>query len=287
MPASAAAGDAFSVAIGAVQPTDFFFLGPTHATDPSAGIRLNLACGRQPYGAREATDGRRGAWYSLAFLLRTAASSYLDVQPLELTAGIYAGLAGGEPATYAFIADTLENGAGFSSHLGDASVLPDLLSRIDIYLNELADPDHAGECAASCYRCLRDYGNMAYHALLDWRLARDLFAVLRGRGLTVDSAADSRALRRWAASYGADNIDGLPAPAAVFEDPLRGRYIVIARHPLEASEQTLIAPRLVESRALAEAATPGAVNTVFVDTFTLDRDPRRVIEMCDEAGPVV
>jgi len=60
---------------------------------------------------------------------------------------------------------------------------------------------------------------------------------------------------------------------------------VIARHPLEASEQTLMAPRLVESRALAEAATPGAINTVFVDTFTLDRDPRRVIEMFDEARP--
>lgn len=284
LPASAAEGDAFSVAIGAVQPTDFFFLGPTHATDPSAGIRLNLVGGPQPSGAREATEGRRGAWYSLAFLLRTAAASYLDVQPLELTAGIYAGLAGAEPATYAFIADTLENGAGFSSHLGDAAVLPDFLSRIDVYLNGLAEPDHARDCAASCYRCLRDYGNMAYHALLDWRLARDLFAVLRGKGLAVDSATDSRALHRWAASYGATSIDGLPAPAAVFEHPRRGRYIVVARHPLEASEQTLMAPRLAESSALAEAATPGTVSTVFVDTFTLDRDPRRVVEMCDEAG---
>jgi hypothetical protein len=39
---------------------------------------------------------------------------------------------------------------------------------------------HSSACSASCYACLRDYGNMAYHALLDWRLARDLFLVLTG-----------------------------------------------------------------------------------------------------------
>ena len=143
------------------------------------------------------------------------------------------------------------------------------------------------QCAASCYRCLRDYGNMAYHALLDWRLARDLFKVLTGHGLTVDTAAEQNALRRWAASYRATPLDGLPAAAAVFDSPARGQFIIIARHPLEASEPTLIAPRLAETCAQAEAIAPGAAAALFVDTFTLDRDPRRVIQMCDEAetGP--
>jgi hypothetical protein len=192
------------------------------------------------------------------------AAAFLDVQPLELTAGIYAGLADGEPAAYAFIADTLENGAGFSSHLGEDTVLPELLSRIGVYLRELEEPGHAHECAASCYRCLRDYGNMAYHALLDWRLARDLFAVLSGDDLHVDTAAEASALGRWAASYGATLLDGAPATAAVFDNPLRGRFVVIARHPLEASEPALIAPRLAAARTY-----------------------RRVIEMCDEAEPLL
>jgi hypothetical protein len=80
-------------------------------------------------------------------------------------------------------------------------------------------------------------------------------------------------------------LDGLPAAAAIFDTPLRGRFIIIARHPLEASEPSLIAPRLAETCAQAEAANPQAAAALFVDTFTLDRDPRRVIQMCDEAGP--
>lgn len=285
LPGSAAAGPPFSVALGAIQPTDFLFLGPSHATDPVTGLRLNLNAVRQQSGAWDPTEGRRGAWYSIAFLLRTAAAAFLDVQPLELMAGIYAALADAEPATYAFIADTLENGAGFSSRLGSRSVLPDLLNSIEQYLTELQDDAHASQCASSCYRCLRDYGNMAYHALLDWRLARDLFRILTGHGLTVDIAAEQAALTRWAASYQATVLDGLPAAAAILDTPLRGRFIIVARHPLEASESSLIAPRLAEACAQAEAVTPRAAAALFVDTFTLDRDPRRVIQMCDEAGP--
>lgn len=280
---NSAAGDPVNVALGAVQPTDFMFLGPNNPVDISAGRRLNLGMHRQPSGARDPAEGRRGAWYSLAFLLRTAAASFLDVQPLELTAGVYAGLSGTEPAAYAFIADTLENGAGFSTHLGTSAVLPELLDHVQTFLAALELDPHARECAASCYRCLRDYGNMAYHALLDWRLARDLFSVLRGAEVNIDLAAEKAALNRWATSYGAVPLDGLPAATAAFSTPLRGTYIVIARHPLEASEATIISPRLAEACAFAEAATPNAAGTVFIDTFTLDRDPRRVIEMCDEA----
>ncbi len=283
IPTYSASGDPFGVALGAVQPTDFLFIGPTSPVDAAAGLRLNLGAHRQPSGARDPGDGRRGAWYSLAFLLRTAAAAFLDVQPLELTAGVYAGLAGSEPAAYAFIADTLENGAGFSTHLGSADVLPALLAHIKKYLGTLTRHGHAAECAASCYRCLRDYGNMAYHALLDWRLARDLFTVLQGQPLPIETASEAAALRRWADSYDAKVLDGLPAAAAIWTHPMRGTFIVIARHPLEASEAALIAPRLADTCATAEAATPGAAGTIFIDTFTLDRDPRRVIEMCDEA----
>jgi len=283
LPAIAATGDPINVALAAVQATDFLFIGPEQPTRPAEGIRLNLTAGRQPGGARDASEGRRGAWYSLAFLLRTAAASHLDVQPLELTAGIYAGLAGGQPTPFAFIADTLENGAGFSSHLGGALELPALLAKVDTYLEELSQSPHADECVSSCYRCLRDYGNMAYHALLDWRLARDLHRVLRGHALQIDSDAERRALGRWAASYGGQLLEGTPAAAATFEYVGQGSYVVIARHPLEAAEQTLIAPRLSDTAAIVEAQHPDANAVVYVDTFTLDRDPRRVLEMCNEA----
>lgn len=283
-------GDPFSVALGAVQPTDFLFVGPRAPVRPADGLRLNLsAASLQPSGARESTDGRRGAWFSLAFLLRTVAALHLDIQPLELTAGIYAGLSAGEhdrdalrePAQYAFIADTLENGAGIATYLATPEVLPELFRKVDKLLKELERNEHASQCSASCYRCLRDYGNMAYHALLDWRLARDLFGLMMGRQLRLDADAGVRAVEVWAASMGAESVPGLAAPAALYDSRLHGRMGVIVKHPLEASEDILMSPRLAKAYAGLEASGgPDAI--VFIDTFTLDREPGRVLEMFDE-----
>lgn len=275
-----ASGDVLEVALGAVQPTDFLFLGPERGVVPSQGLRLNFATGRQPYGAPDSADGRRAAWYSLAFLLRKVAAAKLDIEPLEMVAGIFAGIADGEPAPYAFIADTLENGAGFSSHLGRPDVLPTLLADVDTYLQRLAQPDHADTCTASCYRCLRDYGNMSYHALLDWRLARDLLGVLRGGKLAIDIEAQERAVANWAHGYDATPLASVTA-AVRFTHPQLGDHVLIGRHPLEASETTLISDRLAEAMALAEVEVDDIAGIVFVDSFTLDRDPGRVFHLCD------
>lgn len=280
---SLAVGEPISVALGAVQHTDFFFAGANVPTDSETGVRLNLATNvRQPYGAQEATDSRRAAWYSLAFLLRTVASVTLDIQPLELAAGIYSGLVGDEPATYAFLADTLENGAGFSTQLGSSEFLPGFLDAVDKYLTDLDDPAHADICNSSCYRCLRDYGNMAYHALLDWRLARDLFQLMRGKALSVDNALDSDAIRRWARGYNATPISS-SVPAARFDSPSEGAFAVIVRHAFEASEDTLIAPRLSDAMAEIEVTERDLDGVVFVDAFTLDRDPRRVLKLISDS----
>lgn len=276
---SFATGDPISVALGAIQHTDFLFAGAAAPTDPRAGLRLNLVSGaRQPYGAPEVSDSRRAAWYSLAFLLRTVASAALDIQPLELAAGIYSGMTNGVPTTFAFLADTLENGAGFSTHLGSAEFLPGFLDAIDRYLVDLEHPSHADACRSSCYRCLRDYGNMAYHALLDWRLARDLFRLLQGRPLSIDKDAEARAVESWARAYNATPI-GSTVPAVRYESPSDGSFAVIARHALEASEDKLIAPRLAAAMAEIVSTEKGLDGCIFVDSFTLDRDPRRPLKL--------
>jgi len=279
-----AVGDPFDVALGAVQPTDFLFLGPERSTLPAEGLRLNFATGVQPYGAPEQNDGRRAAWYSLAFLLRKVAATALDIEPLELVAGIFAGLAAGEPAPYAFIADTLENGAGFSTHLGQPEVLPGLLRDIHRYLDRLANADHATMCTASCYRCLRDYGNMSYHALLDWRLGRDLLEVLEHGRLTIDMDAQTRALVAWSHGYDATPLAGVPG-AVRFTHPRLGEHLLIVRHPLEASESAFMCDRIAEAMAEAEVEVPHAAGIVFVDAFTLDRDPGRVFQLCESINP--
>lgn len=281
LPRSAVTGDSFEVALGAVQPTDFLFLGPRTGTLPDKGLRLNFSAGMQPYGVAELTDGRRAAWYSLAFLLRKVAALELDIEPLELVAGIFSGLAANsEAAPYAFIADTLENGAGFSTHLGRNEVLPTLLDAIETYLARLAEPDHATICSASCYRCLRDYGNMSYHALLDWRLARDLLGVLRHGSLTVDEQRLETTLASWAHGYDANVLSSIPS-AARFRHPRLGDHVLIVRHALEASEGGFIGDRLADSLAQVEVEEEGIAGVIFVDDITIDRDPGRVFQLCD------
>nr|WP_240963246.1 DEAD/DEAH box helicase [Antrihabitans stalactiti] len=277
------------VALGSVQPTDFMFLGSVSPTNADTGVRLNLhGAARQPSGSPDLSEGRRAAWYSLAFLLRTVAAAYLDLQPAELTAGIYSGLENGEPSLFAFIADTLENGAGFSSHLGSSIELPKFLDKVEQYLEELGQAEHSSICNSSCYRCLRDYGNMAYHALLDWRLAADLFGCLRGRPLPDRLSEERAVLGVWAEGYGAEVVASFDVPVAlaVLETNVYGREAVIVRHPLEAAEHgenALISPRMATAFAAAEELLGASCPIYAVDSFVLDRDPAAVRKLAEKA----
>jgi DEAD/DEAH box helicase domain-containing protein len=49
---------------------------------------------------------------------------------------------------------------------------------------------HAQECDTSCNRCLRDFHNLPYHGLLDWRLALDMARITLADSNAVDLAAD-------------------------------------------------------------------------------------------------
>lgn len=285
IPSSFGEGDVVNVALGAVEHTDFLFIGAAEPTDADRGIRLNLVSGiHQPTTkAADVTEGRRAGWYSLAFLLRTVAAMKLDIQPLELSAGIYSGVtADGVPTVQAFLADTLENGAGFSTHLGSEQFLPQFVEAVATYLAELEKEDHPQTCDSSCYRCLRDYGNMAYHALLDWRLARDLFGLLRDGQLHIDDAAESTALKRWATAYGATVLD-VDGVAAAMLDSQYGTYAVVLRHSFEGSDSGVMSERLADAVAEIESEHD-CDGVVFVDAFTIDRDPRRVLKLMADAA---
>lgn len=282
-------GAGVHIALGAVQPTDLLFIGASYAADMAAGVRLNIDdTARQPSGAPDRAEGRRAAWYSLAFLLRTAAASYLDIQPSELTAGIYSGVEQGEPSVFAFIADSLENGAGFSSHLGSVNEHPKFMAHVRGYLDELADGEHGLQCTSSCYRCLRDYGNMSYHALLDWRLAGDLFALLEGKQLSVNFDYECRVLQKWAEGQGGEVVHDLRAPvaAAIYDSNIMGgRFGALVRHPLEGAEEGsggVMSPRIAD--ALSELGEKtGSIPIVVVDSFVLDRNPASVLALMETA----
>jgi ATP-dependent helicase YprA (DUF1998 family) len=263
------------VALGASQHTDLFLLGPAKAVDPVRGLRLSLEAVRQADGYHEPIHGRRAAWISLATLLRRAACPHLDIQPQELVAGVHGAADRGKAPVYAFLADTLDNGAGYCTHLGSSPEhLATFLAKTDAYIAELEEGDHSTLCNASCYHCLRDYTNMSAHALLDWRLARDLLDILRGRDLKVDVEKHSMVLTAWAKDAQAQ-IHELPSGTiAVYEGGDWGDscIAVAVKHPLEAAD-ALAGPRVTQLRLEVRAARPDAQAILLIDEFLLDRTP--------------
>lgn len=97
----------------------------------------------------------RAAWYSFAFLLRSAATALLDVDLLEVQAGIRTLQIDGMPRGQAFLSDTLENGAGYCRWLADESNFGQLLAMAcDLASGQIGArwvlPEHASRCDTSC-----------------------------------------------------------------------------------------------------------------------------------------
>jgi DEAD/DEAH box helicase domain-containing protein len=168
-------GDGYRVALMARRKTDVLLAG---IQEWPVGV----------FADSTSVEGR-GAWFSFAFWLRTIASAYLDIDPDELQSGMRTYQGDGIPYAEVFLCDKLENGAGYCDFLGQPETFDEVLRN--------ADPDarpngqesiaakwlsstHLGECDTSCNKCLRDYGNMPYHGLLDWRLALDMARIASG-----------------------------------------------------------------------------------------------------------
>jgi hypothetical protein len=131
----------------------------------------------------------RAAWYSFAFWLRVAAAAYLDVDALELEAGFRSLEQNNQTVGQAFLCDKLENGAGYCRFLAQPREFQQLMDAADPNVpNSIASQwiGHGSECDTSCNICLRDYQNLAYHGLLDWRLALDMARLASDPAATID-----------------------------------------------------------------------------------------------------
>lgn len=143
----------------------------------------------------------KAAWYSFAFFLRLAAAERLDVDTLELDGGFRSIERNAVAHGQAFLSDKLENGAGYCRWLARSQHLQDLLahsrantpgsiasawSNLIPEAGELAGEPHGSSCDTSCNRCLRDFYNLPYHGLFDWRLALDMARLADNAGAVID-----------------------------------------------------------------------------------------------------
>ena len=85
-----------------------------------------------------------------------------------------------------YVADTLENGAGYAVELGRPERLHAVVERIAGSIgDDWASARHSA-CDASCPDCLRAYDNRHLHPQLDWRLALDVADLCLGKPLQAD-----------------------------------------------------------------------------------------------------
>ena len=227
----------------------------------------------------------KSAWYSFGFLVRRAAAVSLDVNESELDLGIQPvsdpSTPFAPPTARIFISDSLENGAGYSTFFGDPGRFEELLSFVlghgspswtrqtppDSFHQPLVTSPHSHNCTSSCHRCLREFGNMAYHPILDWRLGLDMVQLALDSNARVDLNVDywSNLVSRIAPPYFA----GLNLVPQTF-DTLSGgidtfnNEAIILIHPLWDSDESNYRPEV--AAAVADAQSQGftaILRTVF------------------------
>ena len=132
----------------------------------------------------------RYAFLSLATLIGNGITYLEDIEPSELTVGVT--YDGGDPENEIppryrmYIADTLDNGAGYSSRYKDVDEFEKLINFIETHIipTHLSDA-HQNLCRTGCPKCLRNYSNRFDHHGLDWRLAIDLFEVMKNANIQL------------------------------------------------------------------------------------------------------
>lgn len=154
----------------------------------------------------------RAAALSAAFMIVNRAAFELDVAPEEFDVlePRVQRLDDGRVVPLLQFTDALVNGAGFCEWLGSEDATAGNVPRIARIVQSMA-VDHveyplntflANEhrhCDESCYRCLRRYGNQAYHGLLDWQLGLSFIEALVRRDFMcgLDDKFDTPSLSRW------------------------------------------------------------------------------------------
>lgn len=264
-----------SAAIGSVRPTDVAIVELDE---------LHLEDGLLITDARVLPAGYAAMW-SFAELLRRGIQHLLAIEPGEIDVGLQPVRKHGMRAHRIFIADQLENGAGYAVELARAGGLGEVLDDVlgDIR-RALEGPDHAPTCSPACPDCLRSYDNRSLHSLLNWRLGLDVASLAAGETLAPD---------RWqhrGETVAAAFVDGfqsaLPGltrtwvhgyPLLINEEDGQ-RIGALAGHPLWRPRLDGALPE--QRAAVAEALDEHRASTLeLTDLRTLEEDPYAVFQL--------
>ena len=260
-----------SIAIVAPKSTDVLRIRPESVL---RGLCLDSA------GAGKAV-GIRAAYYSAAFILKAVAAEILDIDPdeFDISNVRQVELGDGSRVGEIVISDHLTNGAGFTNYVSDhwnalLELTTNSTAMTNTFASSILSQEHIVSCDSSCYNCLRNYRNMSYHGLLDWRLGVSLLRCLQSAEFNcgVDGNFSAPDLEGWiehatelrdsfGVSFSAKSCDFGPLPGLEI-----GNRQVLVVHPLWDRRH----PVGLFAEALASCQDDSAQT---LDTFNLLRRP--------------
>jgi ATP-dependent helicase YprA (DUF1998 family) len=253
-------GGATPFVLGAMYTTDVLVARPlveqtqtiSHLLYPQQGGRAQLL-----------STARRAAWASLAFALRARAAVTVDIEPRELEAGLRLA-AVSQSAVFVpqiFLADAIENGAGFVTLMCNPVEFARLMDDTRALVASWEDPkQHL--CDGSCPSCLRDWSNTGFHPILDWRLAADTLDILLDGRIHHDRWEEIRAaaLKGVSQAFEWTVLDDGPVPLID-----TGQRLICIVHPLQN----------VDGGVIKGISTPRGEALPF-DVFNFDRRPGEI-----------
>lgn len=255
--------------LASIKPTNVLVLGVQNP------LPVGLKC--SPLTIEGRVEGR-AALLSFGYLLRRAIAVRLDIDEREIKVGIRVMQNSvGQVVGQVFISDSLENGAGYSSVYGDPAAAEDLLKYIvghtsTEFSGPITNNPHRDDCLTSCPDCLRDFSNLVFHNILDWRIGLDMARL----------ALDSNAVIDFSVPYwqGLDQVAADPYFRAVGLQQVQfgelvagqdGNYAEIIVHPLWDCDPNSFGPQLATAYAQANGA--GATEIKLKSVFEILRRP--------------
>ncbi len=216
-------------------------------------------------------EAGKSALWSFAEALRKGCEAALDLPPLELVVGLHPSRKNGLATASIFIADALDNGAGYAVELGEPKNFKKVLERIREDLKKKWDEgNHASSCSTSCPDCLRSYDNRRLHSYLNWRLALDVVDLSLGLELETarwfeNNESSLQAIANLDSEIEISEFAGLPA----LINRKLGK-VGLFSHPLWSLEEEYW--NNIQKQAFTLAKSEGATVN-YLNIFDLERKP--------------
>lgn len=259
-----------SGAIGAVFTTDILSLVITSATGVGNNGVLDV----------KAQPSARHAIASFGDFLKMAASTHLDIDPAELRVGQQRLMLEACVTEQLFMADALENGAGYVRRLHDPDRMTSLIEEYYKTVRPVWESDAHRDCDSSCPDCLRNYGNRMIHHLLDWRLALDVCELVLGIPLNLgrwldDALPVANRFKDLCGSCGSTVM--VEKAGSLYAVVFRNAYALVLCHPLWHAREGLAAEPQIDAKFELEAKYGGEIDVVFVDIREISTRPQQFV----------